>query len=68
MPLPLPATAAAIFLITGLAGVIVFAGYRVAEEIAPELEPGDMLPALPPNPPIPRFIIEKPELIENFKR
>jgi len=66
MPLPLPGTIILAFLVSGVAGALVFTGYRAVETIGPELEPNDFLPALPPNPPVPRFVIEKPELMEDF--
>lgn len=68
MPITLPGTAALIFLVSGAAGAITFTAYRVATKLGPELEPNDFLPALPPNPPIPRFMIEKPELLQELKR
>ena len=68
MPLPLPVTGIMIFVLTGLVGVAVFSGYKLAEDLGPELDPEDLLPALPPNPPVPRFLIEKTDIMKKFKR
>ena len=62
MPLN-PAIGLAIFLITGAGGVITYTAFHYAEKAGPELTLGDLLPAPPPNPPIPRFLLTKPELI-----
>jgi len=68
MPLILPGTAALVFLISGVAGVATFVSFKVARKIGPEVEPEDFLPAMPPRLPLPRFVYDKPELLQEFKR
>lgn len=59
-----PETVAAVFIIGGVAAAGSYAIYRAVDAVGPELEPGDLLPALPwQGPPVPRFMLRKPELI-----
>lgn len=68
MPLISPGTAAIVFVISGLGGVATFGAFKVARRLGPGIEPEDFLPALPPRLPLPRFVYEKPELLEELKR
>jgi len=63
-----PVTAALAFIVSGAAGLATFAALETAIKIGPKLEPNDFLPAPPPNPPVPRFIIYKPEILEELRR
>jgi len=59
-----PETVAAVFIIGGVAAAGSYAIYRAVDAIGPELEPGDLLPAAPwQGPPVPRFMLRKPELL-----
>ncbi len=61
-------TAALIFVVGGVGTVATFTGFKIAREIGPQLEPRDLLPMPPPWPPVPRFIYEKPELLQSLRR
>ncbi|MDD4984397.1 MAG: hypothetical protein PHQ43_01210 [Dehalococcoidales bacterium] len=57
-----------VFVVTGIAGLLTYVSTRVAStKITTQLEPADWLPAAPPNPPVPRFIVEQPELINKTR-
>lgn len=59
-----PETVAAIFVIGGVAAAGSYVIYRAVDAVGPELEPGDLLPALPwQGPPVPRFMLRKPEIL-----
>ena len=59
----------AIIAIAGAVGAVGTAfAIEVTERAEPHLEPGDLLPALPPRLPLPRFLYEKPELLDELKR
>jgi len=59
-----PETVAAIFVIGGVAAAGSYVVYRAVDAVGPELEPGDLLPALPwQGPPVPRFMLRKPEIL-----
>ena len=60
---------AAIIAIAGAVGAVGTAfAIEVADRVGPKLEPGDLLPALPPRLPLPRFLYEKPELLDELKK
>jgi len=61
-----PGTGILIFIVAGLGGVATISSYSFAQEVGPQLEPGDLLPALPPHLPLPRFMYEKPEIMESL--
>lgn len=63
-----PGTGLVIFLITGLGGVMTYSAFHYAEKAGPKLEAKDWLPMLPPYPPVPRFMYEKPELLAELRR
>lgn len=68
MPLN-PAIGLAIFLITGAGGVITYTAFHYAEKAGPELSLEDLRPSLPwEGLPLPRFMYEKPKLIEELRR
>jgi len=68
MPLIAPGTAAIVFVIAGIGGVATFSAFKVARKLGPGLEPEDFLPAMPPRLPLPRFVYDKPELLQELKR
>jgi len=63
-----PETGLILFLVAGLAGVATYSAYDFAEKAGPNLKPGDLLPMLPPYPPLPRFMYKKPELLQSMRR
>jgi len=63
-----PGTGILIFIVAGLGGVATITSYNFAQEVGPQLEPGDLLPMPPPYPPVPRFVYEKPELLKSLRR
>ena len=59
-----PEMVAAVFIIGGISAAGSYVIYRAVDAIGPELEPGDLLPAAPwQGPPVPRFMLRKPELL-----
>lgn len=63
-----PGTGLLIFIVAGIAGVATYSAYDFATKAGPKLEPGDFLPMPPPYPPLPRFMYEKPEVLESLRR
>ncbi|GAI66178.1 unnamed protein product [marine sediment metagenome] len=63
-----PETGLFIAIITGIGGVITYTAYTVASKLGPKLEAGDLLPAPPPSPPLPRFMFTKPEVLEELRK
>lgn len=51
----------------GPGAAITYVLYQVADEVGKMTEPGDLRPLPPPNPPWPRFIREKPEIVAKVK-
>jgi len=66
MPLD-PETGIIMFIVGGIGTLVSFTAFKVAQQLGPEISAGDLLPALPPHPPIPRFMIEKPELLAELR-
>jgi len=58
-------------IIVGLIGAIGAAGtyvlYKAADVLGPELSIKDLLPSLPPDPPLPRFLTNKHKVLESVK-
>jgi hypothetical protein len=52
----------------GLVAVASYATMSSAEKLGNELDPEDYLPMPPPYPPLPRFLIEKKEVVESSLR
>jgi len=46
------------------AAALVYVGRKVWDKAGEQLEEGDLLPMLPPYPPLPRFIYTKPEVLK----
>lgn len=63
-----PGTAAIIAIAGGLGTVATTVVFRVAKKIGPQLRAADLLPAAPPRLPLPRFVYEKPELLDELKK
>lgn len=63
-----PGTAAIIAVAGGLGAVATTVAFRVAKKVGPQLRAADLLPASPPRLPLPRFLYEKPELLNELKR
>lgn len=64
-----PETGLIIFVVSGLVGVVTFVAYNFATKAGPQLQPKDLLPLAPwEGPPIPRFVKEKPEVLEALRR
>ncbi|MBA7535295.1 hypothetical protein ES705_27548 [subsurface metagenome] len=63
-----PETGLLLFIVAGLAGVTTYSAYDFAKKAGPKLEAGDLLPMPPPFPPLPRFMYEKPEVLESMRR
>ncbi|GAH46897.1 unnamed protein product [marine sediment metagenome] len=63
-----PGTGLLIFIVAGIAGVTTYGAYGFAKKAGPELEASDLLPMPPPYPPLPRFMYEKPELLQSLRR
>lgn len=61
-------TLAVIGLIGGIGAAGTYLSFHVGEEIGDELQPQDLLPMLPPYPPLPRFVYTKPHLVERLKK
>jgi len=65
--IPLP-TMIIVGVIGGLGSIATYGAFHYAEKLGPNLTLADLLPALPPNPPVPRFFLTKPELLEKLRR
>ena len=60
---------AAIIAIAGAVGAVGTAfAIEAADRVGHKLEPGDLLPAPPPRLPLPRFLYEKPEMLDELKK
>lgn len=60
-----PEQVAVVAVISAVFGVGSYLAYRLADQIGPELQPGDLLPAAPwEGPPFPRFMVRKPAMIK----
>jgi len=58
-----PEVLAAVFIIGGIGAAGSYVIYRAVDAAGPELEPGDLLPALPwEGPPLPRFMLRRPQV------
>lgn len=62
-----PESVAIVAVIGAIGTAATYTLFRVADIIGPELKMRDLLPALPPNPPLPQFLIKKPEVAESVK-
>lgn len=62
-----PESVAIVALVGAIGTAVTYTLFRVADIIGPELKMRDLLPALPPNPPIPQFLIGKPGVAESVK-
>ena len=51
-----PETGLILFIIGGIGTVVSFIAYKAAEGVGPRIGPTDLLPAPPPNLPLPRFL------------
>jgi len=63
-----PETGLIMFIVGGIGTVVSFTAFKVAQQIGPNIEPSDLLPALPPRLPLPRFMYEKPEVVAEMRR
>lgn len=63
-----PGTGLIMFIVGGIGTLITFTAFKVAERLGPQIEPADLLPALPPRLPLPRFMFTKPELLAEIRR
>jgi len=62
-----PETGILLFLVGGIGSVVSFSAFKMAQDIGPIIEAGDMLPAPFPYPPLPRFMF-KPRVIETLRK
>jgi len=60
-----PETGLILFILGGIGTVVSFSAFKAAEEIGPNIEANDLLPAPFPYPPVPRFFFKK-ELMESL--
>lgn len=63
-----PETGIILFIIGGIGTLATFTGFKVAQDIGPKIKVSDLLPMPPPHLPLPRFMYEKPKLIEELRR
>jgi len=63
-----PGTGLILFVVGGVGLLATYTGFKIADSVGPELEPADLLPMPPPYFPLPRFMYEKPEIIESLRR
>jgi len=64
-----PETGLAIFLISGIGGLITYSAFIYAEKAGPKLTFADLRPCLPwEGLPLPRFVYTKPELLSEVRR
>ena len=63
-----PETGIILFVVGGIGTLVSFTAFKVAQQIGPKLEAGDLLPMPPPHPPLPRFMFTKPELLSELRR
>jgi len=63
-----PVTGLTLFLVGGVGAVVSFAAFKAAEQVGPHVEAGDLLPAPFPYPPVPRFLLTKPEAVAELRR
>uniref|UniRef100_A0A6H1Z7N8 Uncharacterized protein n=1 Tax=viral metagenome TaxID=1070528 RepID=A0A6H1Z7N8_9ZZZZ len=63
-----PGVAAIIAVAGGLAAVGTAFAIEAANRVGPQLRAADLLPAPPPRLPLPRFLYEKPELLDELKK
>lgn len=59
-----PGSIPLILVVGGVGAVASFAAYSLVHDLGSELEVEDYLPMPPPNPPLPRFMVEKRELVD----
>jgi len=64
----IPVGVVAVVAIAGAVGAVGTAyAIEVANQVGPLLKAEDMLPALPPRLPLPRFVYDKPEVLVRFR-
>lgn len=63
-----PVTGIMLFVLGGVGAVAATTTFAKAQKLGPKLEVSDLLPMLPPYPPVPRFLFSKPEPIEELRR
>lgn len=59
-----PETGLILFVVGGFGTVASFIAYKEAQTIGSRLTAEDLLPAPPPYPPIPRFLITKQQVVQ----
>ncbi|MBA7589459.1 hypothetical protein ES708_31544 [subsurface metagenome] len=62
-----PGTGLILFVVGGTGLLATYTGFKIADSVGPELEPGDLMPMPFPYPPLPRFLYNK-ELKESLGR
>jgi len=62
-----PETGLILFVVGGIGTLVSFSAFTVAQDIGPKLKIQDLLPALPPRLPLPRFVYEKPEVLTELR-
>ena len=62
-----PGTGLILFVVGGVGLVATATAFKVAENVGPQIEPKDLLPAPFPYPPLPRFLYNK-ELMESLRK
>ena len=63
-----PGTGLILFVVGGIGLVATATGFKLAENVGPQIEPSDLLPMPPPHPPLPRFMYTKPEVLAGLRR
>jgi hypothetical protein len=61
-----PETGLILFVVGGIGTVASFIAYKEAQTIGASLSAEDLLPALPPYPPLPRFVFTKPNVVSSI--
>jgi len=63
-----PETGLILFVVGGVGTVATFTAFKVAQQIGPQIEARDLLPAPFPYPPVPRFLFTKTEVLAEVRK
>lgn len=62
-----PESALIVGVVGGFGAAMTYILFKLADVVGPEISFRNLLPAAPPNPPVPQFLIKKPKTVESIK-